>query len=170
MAERDQKRAQADLEITTKIIQTTEGEVSKYKMDCQTNHAKIKNLKEKLKGNISLIQAKDIIWNDIIAEMKTIWDFLTIVVEEKSIIKEFEEQVITEKKKIINRAIWARNCINFIDSKKYQELEENEIKDKILYVVEINKMIVKNDCRKSTEKKLIELKGAVNQFDKLFDK
>ena len=31
-------------------------------------------------------------------------------------------------------------------------------------------MIVKNDCRKSTEKKLIELKEAVNQFDKLFDK
>ena len=31
-------------------------------------------------------------------------------------------------------------------------------------------MIVKNDCRKFTEKKLIELKEAVNQFDNLFDK
>ena len=91
MAERDWKKAQADLEIATKIIQATEGEVNKWKMDYQNFDAQIKNLKEKLKGNISLIQAKDIIWNDIIAEMKTIWDFLTVVAEEKSIIKEFEE-------------------------------------------------------------------------------
>ena len=31
-------------------------------------------------------------------------------------------------------------------------------------------MIVKNDCRKSIEKKPIELKEAVSQFDKSFDK
>ena len=60
--------------------------------------------------------------------------------------------------------------MNFIDFKTDQEMEENEIKDKILYAVEINKMIVKNYCRKSAEKKLIELKEAVSQFDKLFDK
>ena len=76
MVERDRKRAQADLETTTKILKATEGEVNKYKIDYQTAEAEIKNLKEKFKGNISLIQAKDIIWNDIIEGMKTIWDFL----------------------------------------------------------------------------------------------
>ena len=75
-----------------------------------------------------------------------------------------------DKQKTINRAIWERKFIDFIDSKTDQELEENEIKDMILYAVEINKMIVKNDWRKSTKKKLIELKDAVNQFDNLFDK
>ena len=84
--------------------------------------------------------------------MKTIWDFLTVVAEEKSIIKEFEEQVMIDKQKTINWAIWARKFINFIDSKIDQELEENEIKDRILYAVEINKMIVTNYCRKSTKK------------------
>lgn len=49
-------------------------------------------------------------------------------------------------------------------------MEENGIKDGILYAVEINKMVVKNDYRKSTEKKLIELKEVVTQFDKLFEK
>ena len=77
---------------------------------------------------------------------------------------------MADKQKTIDRAIWERKFINFLDSKTDQELEENEIKDKILYAVEINKMIIKNDFRKSTEKKLIELKEAVNQFDKLFDK
>ena len=60
--------------------------------------------------------------------------------------------------------------IDFIDSKIDQELEENWIKDNILYAVEINKMIVKNDCRKSAERKLIELKEAVNKFNNLLNK
>ena len=66
MAERDRKKAQANLETATKTIRVTEGEVNKYKIDCQNVDAKIKNLKENLKGNISLIQAKDSIWNDIV--------------------------------------------------------------------------------------------------------
>ena len=102
--------------------------------------------------------------------MKTIWDFMTVVAEEKSIIKAFEEKFMADKHNTINRAIWARNFINFVYSKTDQELEENEIKYRILYVVEINKMIVKNDCRNFIENKLIELKEAVNKFDKLFDK
>ena len=36
--------------------------------------------------------------------------------------------------------------------------------------MEINKMIVKNDYRKAIEKKLMEIKEAVSQFDKLFEK
>ena len=77
---------------------------------------------------------------------------------------------MVEKKKPINRAIWAKKFIDFIDSNIDQELEENEIKDRILYVVEINNLIVKNTCRKTTEKKLTEIKEAVNKFDNLYDK
>ena len=123
MAERDQKKAQAYLEIATKIIQAAENEASKYKMDSQNANAKIKSLKEKLKGSISLIQEKDIIWNDIISEMKSIWSCLKIVVEEKSLIRECEEPIMTDKQKAINRVIWARRFIEFINSKTDQELE-----------------------------------------------
>ena len=49
-------------------------------------------------------------------------------------------------------------------------MEENKIKDRILYAVEINKMIVKNDYRKATEKRLIEMKEAVSQFYKTLEK
>ena len=90
MEDRDRKKAQADLETAKKIIQVKEGKVSKYRIDFQTADVEIKNLKEKLKGNISLIQAKDIIQNDIIVEMKAIWGFLTIVAKEKCIIRDFE--------------------------------------------------------------------------------
>ena len=77
---------------------------------------------------------------------------------------------MADKQKTINRAIWVKKFIDFIDFKIDQELEGNEIKDGILYAVEINKMIVKNDCRKYAEKNMIELKEAVNNFDNLFDK
>ena len=55
MAERDRKKAQADLETASKIIQVAENEASKYKMDSENANAEIKGLKEKLKGNIYLI-------------------------------------------------------------------------------------------------------------------
>ena len=72
-------------------------------MDYQTTDAEIKNLKEKLKGNVALIRAKDVIQNDIIAEMKTIYHFLTVAADKKSIIKEFEEQVMVDKNKTLIR-------------------------------------------------------------------
>ena len=77
---------------------------------------------------------------------------------------------MVDKKNTINTAIWEKKFIDFIDSKMDQELEENDIKDRILYDVEINKLIVKNTCRKTIKKKLIEIKEAVNKFDNLYDK
>ena len=99
------------METTTKIIQAKEGEVNKYITDCQTADVEIKNLKEKLKGNISLIQAKDIISNDIIGEMKAIWGFLTIVAEERSIIRDFcvEEKVEVAYRRAIYGSQGGRN-------------------------------------------------------------
>jgi len=101
-----------------------------------------------LKGNLSLIQAKDIIWADIISEMKSNWNFLMIVAKEKSFILECEEEIISDKKKAINRANWAKKFINFINSKSDEQLEENYILENFLYAIEINKIIVKNYLRK----------------------
>ena len=42
---------------------------------------------------------------------------------------------MVDKQKTINRAIWENKFIDFIDSKTDQELEENDIKDRILYVL-----------------------------------
>ena len=81
MAEVDLKKTQCDLDTTMKIIHAKDGGVNKYKSDFQTTYEEIKSFKEKLKGNMSLIQAKDIVWNEIIEVMKTIWESLIIVQE-----------------------------------------------------------------------------------------
>ena len=43
----------------------------------------VKELKEKLKGNMSLIQAREIIWNDIIQQVKAIWDHMIFKEKDK---------------------------------------------------------------------------------------
>lgn len=154
MAEIDLKKAQRELDTMMKIMQAKEGEVNKYKSNFQTAYDDIKSLKEKLKGNITLIQAKDIVWNEIIEVIKTTWESLIIVSEEKRIVRDLQELVVVDKQKTLNRALWAKKFIDFINSKTYQVLEENEIKDRTLCVLEINKLIVKNACRNSVEKKL----------------
>lgn len=42
---------------------------------------------------------------------------------------------MADKQKTINTTIWVKKFIDFIDSKIDQDLEENEIKHRILYVV-----------------------------------
>ena len=74
------------------------------------------------------------------------------------------------KKKTINKAISEKKFIDFNNYKTHQELEEYDIKYYISYVVQINKLIVKNYCRKTIEKKLIEIKEEVNKFDNLYEK
>ena len=43
----------------------------------------IKELKTKLKGNISLIKTKQIVWNDIIQEVSSIWECIYIISTKK---------------------------------------------------------------------------------------
>ena len=47
---------------------------------------------------------------------------MKIVAEEKSLIRECEEPVVTDKQKAINRAISAGRFIEFINSKTDQDL------------------------------------------------
>jgi len=43
----------------------------------------IKVLKSKLKGNMALIEGKQIIWEEIISEMKKQWEHLKLVTKQK---------------------------------------------------------------------------------------
>lgn len=60
--------------------------------------------------------------------------------------------------------------IDFINSKSTSELKEHEIMDRMLCVMDFNKMIIKNIYKKNVGKKMNELKEAVSRFNILFDK
>ena len=60
--------------------------------------------------------------------------------------------------------------MNFINSKTDEELQEMGIQDRYFYAEEINKMIVKNDLLKASEKWLQVIKEVIKKFDISFDK
>ena len=151
MAERDCKQAQSELETVTKMMQGWEEKAHENKQKLQKAEDEIKELKEKLKGNISLIKAKDIIWNEIILEMQSKWDSMNIIAREKNIVSEHEKELLSEKQASIKRANWARKFINFINAKTDEDLRDMGIQDRYFYAEEVNKIIIKNDLLKASE-------------------
>jgi len=104
MAEHDVKKAQRELETTCKLLNLSEEETirerdnaKKYREDLLRTEDEIKRLKEKMKGNMSLIQAREIIWDEVIEVIKGIWEFLLIIFEEKTVVRDMEEVVIKNK-------------------------------------------------------------------------
>ena len=88
MAEHDVKKAQRELETTCKLLNLSEEETirerdnaKKYKEDLLRAEDEIKRLKEKMKGNMSLIQSREILWNEVIEVVRGIWEFLVIISE-----------------------------------------------------------------------------------------
>ena len=94
--------------MATKIMRALEDKANENKQKLQKAEDEIKDLKERLNGNISLIKAKDIIWGEIISEMKSNWNSLNIVAKEKSLISEHEEEILSKKQTTIKRENWAR--------------------------------------------------------------
>ena len=84
--ENEMKKIQRDYESALKIIKATKRDLAmskendeKYRNDFQVASQEIKEVKEKVKGNMSLIQAREILWNDIIHTVRNIWESLSIV-------------------------------------------------------------------------------------------
>ena len=57
---------------------------------------------------MSLIEAREIISNDIIDVVKSIWDLLIIFGEEKSIVRDLENFIVSNKEKLQNWASYAK--------------------------------------------------------------
>ena len=80
--ENEMKKIQRNFEDSQKILKITEKELAmaretttKYKNDFQVASSQIKELKERVKGNMYPIQAMEIMWNDIIHTVRNIWEF-----------------------------------------------------------------------------------------------
>lgn len=177
MAEHDLKKAQRDMEIICKLLNLSEDEArmdkenrKKYIEDFQRVEEDIKRLNEKIKGNMYLIQAMEVLWDEIIQVIKYIWEFLVIVSDEKTIVRDMESLVMKNKQKLLERSKFAKIMIDFINSKSDAELKEHDLLEKTLCAMDLNKMIIKNIYRKNIEKKMNEIKEVVSRFNILFDK
>ena len=72
----------------------------KYTKDFQIFYQDIKEMKENVEGSMSHIQAREILWNDIIDIVENIWEFLVIMEEEKIIVRDMEGEITAPKQKL----------------------------------------------------------------------
>ena len=119
---------------------------------------------------MSLVQAREIFWNDILNIVKSVWQFLVIIEEEKNIVRYLQEVILSNNFFLQNRAQLAKRLIDFLNSKSAQEMKDFGIEDRTKHVMEIRKMKLKNANKKAIEKKLMEIKEAMMSFDINFDK
>jgi len=104
----------------------------------------MKELKSRLKDNISLIEAKKVIWEDIIQQESSKWELFQVVVEERSIVAAIIEALASGKKEIQIEAKMVRKIVKFLNEKYTIDLKEIHIVDRVVVIVEINKVIEKN--------------------------
>lgn len=143
---------------------------SQHHKKYQSTYDEIKELKEKLKGNMSLIHAREIIWNDIVQWVKEIWNHMLVMEEKKIVVRDLEIAIASNKYKSKKSAQLAKRRIGFLNDKSYQELREMEIEDKTFIILEINKMVQKNIYKRNVETKLGEIKESKLTFHSNFDK
>lgn len=110
---------------------------------------------------MSLIQAREILWDEIIEIIRNICEFLVIMSNEKALVIDMEGEVMKDKQKDLDISKFAKMMIDFINSKCASKLKEHDFPDRTLCAIDFNKMIVRNIYRNSIEKKLKEMKEVV---------
>jgi len=86
---------------------------NKYNSACE----EIKELKEKITGNMSLIRARKIIWNDIIQKIKVLWDHMVVIVEEKEMIRASKAIIYTNKTQPQESSQLEKRIIDYLNAK-----------------------------------------------------
>lgn len=114
----------------------------------------IKEFKKKLKGNISLIEARQIVWDDIIQEVYSIWDYIHIISQQNIIMNGSKLRIDACKKNVQKEAMEAKNMIKYLNGKYSTELRALDITDKDGAIMEINKMNEKNALHIQDENRL----------------
>lgn len=69
-----------------KIVSSLQKEVENLCKEAQEHEKSIKDLKAQIKGNMSLVEARQIVWTEIIAEVKDHWELITLANDQKNII------------------------------------------------------------------------------------
>lgn len=144
MVEHDVKKAQRELETTCKLLNLSEEEAireknnaKKYREDLLRAEDEIKRIKEKINGNMSLIRAREILWDEVIEVIRGIWEFIVIISQEKTLVRDMEDVVIKNKQKYLDRSKFAKIMIDFINSKSTTELKEHDKPNKTTCAVDL---------------------------------
>ena len=137
--------------------------------DLQEAKQQISELKGKLKGNMSLMQAKKLMWDEIIEEIENDWEFITMMHEQKVAVKDFEYSIISTKEDGVKNSQVAQKFIMFVNERKLSEMRPNDLVERVGSSMEITKMIRMEEARVKVEEFLGEVAGKVDVFNQEFE-
>ena len=80
-----------------------------------------------MKGNITLSEARGIIWSDIISAVMEQWGFLRTMGENKSAIPYLNRKLQEEDLNLSVKALYTRNYISFLKELESDEVEKHGI-------------------------------------------
>jgi len=90
---------------------------------------------------MSLIETRKIIWDDIIFEMKNIWEHMKLVVEPKSVVKTTKFLILSSKNEDTKNARAVEKFIRYLNEKSSHDLRAMDIIDMTCTIIEVFKMI-----------------------------
>jgi len=166
----DLDAARAQLAKKDKELQVSVIKAETVTKDLQVATQEIKYLKAKLKGNMSLIKARQLVWDEIIQEMNNSWKHITVILEKKFIYADSESSIINSKERSINNSQYALKFIHFLSEKPAEELRPMDIVDMTNTIVYIFKVISKEESQVKAKLSSIKLQRDVATFNGEFDR
>jgi len=134
LSENELKKVQSDMENTKhtltqkeKQLETARGNVEQISNNSKKANEEITVLKNKLKGNMSLIQGRQLIWDEIISEVKNIWEHMTLVAEQKIAIKDLQFSILSTKEEEGKNVETAEKFIKYLNENPASELRTMDI-------------------------------------------
>lgn len=111
----------------TKRIEELQREIEQEKKTMADQQKTIADIKSHAKGNLTLLEARSIIWSDIILAVTEQWGFLRMMGENKSAIPYLSRKLQEADLDLSNRAQQAKEYISILNELGSDDMEKHGI-------------------------------------------
>jgi len=119
---------------------------------------------------MSLLQAKQLVWDEIIEEVRNHWEYITLMDEQGILIKDYEGFILTSKEEGENKSHICKRFIKFLNERLLSELRPIHVVDRVIAIMDISKVVQKEECRVKSKKYLEVVSKNVVAFNMEFDR
>ena len=118
---------------------------------------------------MSLLQSKQLIWDEVITKMKNKWEYITSMTEKKNIINDYEFFILPAKEEGEKNVQTTKIFIQYVNEKPLNELRVIDVVDWVSAIMEISKVVQKEEAKAKAEECLEIVLKDVATFDSEFE-
>lgn len=123
-----------------------------------------------MKGNMSLLEDRQLVWDEIIEEMNLNWDHVTLMHEKKVASRDYRQFIMNAKEEGKNNSQISKRFIFFVSERPTEELRPIDVEDRVSVVMGISKVIFKEEARVRVEQCIRVLQKEVASLNVEFDR